>query len=168
MAEWLNCWIPSPWACVSYHWVAPRPTQSFILPRSTKWVSEISENLVVKSKVPPRSDTVALRQLNSIKVKYLFLIQKVLQISLKLSTYLQISNTTSKDLTSAFLSNHHFSVIFWHFSVYAIISQRDTHWKFTSKKIVGWKNFWLISTDKDFSGNTNDRSKELCQNWLKL
>ena len=35
--------------------VAPRLTQPFILPRSVKWVPEISGNLVVKSKLPPRS-----------------------------------------------------------------------------------------------------------------
>ena len=35
--------------------VAPRSTQSFILPRSMKWVPGISGNLVVKSKLPPRS-----------------------------------------------------------------------------------------------------------------
>ena len=35
--------------------VAPRSTQPFILPRSVKWVPEISGNLVVISKLPPRS-----------------------------------------------------------------------------------------------------------------
>ena len=40
---------------VQNHWVAPRSTQPFILPRSVKWVPEISGNLVVKSKLPPRS-----------------------------------------------------------------------------------------------------------------
>ena len=36
------------------YWAAPRSTQPFILPRSTKWVPGISGNLVVKSKLPPR------------------------------------------------------------------------------------------------------------------
>ena len=42
---------------VQNHWVAPRSTQPFILPRSIKWVPGISGNLVVKSKLPPRSDS---------------------------------------------------------------------------------------------------------------
>ena len=40
---------------VQNYWVAPRSTQPFILPRSIKWVPGISGNLVVKSKLPPRS-----------------------------------------------------------------------------------------------------------------
>ena len=40
---------------VQNHWVDPRWTQPFILPRSIKWVPGISGNLVVKSKLPPRS-----------------------------------------------------------------------------------------------------------------
>ena len=40
---------------VQNHWVAPRSTQPFILPRSIKWVPGISGKLVVKSKLPPRS-----------------------------------------------------------------------------------------------------------------
>ena len=40
---------------VQNHWVAPRSTQPFILPRSIKWVPGISRNLVVKSKLPHRS-----------------------------------------------------------------------------------------------------------------
>ena len=40
---------------VQNHWAAPRLTQPFILPRSVKWVPEIAGNLVVKSKLPPRS-----------------------------------------------------------------------------------------------------------------
>ena len=39
---------------VQNHWVAPRLTQPFILPWSTKLVPEISGNLVVKSKLPLR------------------------------------------------------------------------------------------------------------------
>ena len=41
---------------VQTHWVVPRLTQPFILLRSIKWVPGISGNLVVKSKLPPRSD----------------------------------------------------------------------------------------------------------------
>ena len=37
------------------HWEAPSLTQNFILSRSVKWISEISGNLVVKSKLPPGS-----------------------------------------------------------------------------------------------------------------
>ena len=37
------------------HWVAPRSTQRLILLRSIKWVPGISGNLVVESKLPPRS-----------------------------------------------------------------------------------------------------------------
>ena len=48
---------------VQNHWVAPRSTQPFILPWSIKWVPGISGNLVVKSKLPPRSGSVALRQM---------------------------------------------------------------------------------------------------------
>ena len=40
---------------VQNHWVAPRSNQPFILPRSIKWIPGISGNLVVKSKLPPRS-----------------------------------------------------------------------------------------------------------------
>ena len=46
-----NTWVP----VKQNHWVAPRSTQPFILPRSVKWVPVISGNLVVKSKLPPRS-----------------------------------------------------------------------------------------------------------------
>ena len=35
----------------------PRSTQPFILPRLVKWVPGISGNVVVKSKLPPRSGT---------------------------------------------------------------------------------------------------------------
>ena len=37
------------------HWVAPRSTQPFNLPRSIKWVPGISGDLVIKSKVPTQS-----------------------------------------------------------------------------------------------------------------
>ena len=40
---------------VKNHWVAPSSTQSFILPKATKWVQGIPGNLVVKSKLPPPS-----------------------------------------------------------------------------------------------------------------
>ena len=40
---------------VQYHWVTPRSTQPFILARSMKRVPDIYGNLVVKSKLPPRS-----------------------------------------------------------------------------------------------------------------
>ena len=40
---------------VQNHWVAARSTQPFILPQSIKWVPGISGNLVVKSKLLPRS-----------------------------------------------------------------------------------------------------------------
>ena len=52
------------------HWVARRSTQPFILPRLIKWVPGLSGNLVVESKLlPPRSGSVALRQLNPIRKK---------------------------------------------------------------------------------------------------
>ena len=37
------------------HWVAPRPTQPPVLRRPIKWAPEIPGDLVVKSKLPPRS-----------------------------------------------------------------------------------------------------------------
>ena len=49
--------------------VAPRSTQPFILPRSIKWVPGIFGNVLVKSKLPPSSSAVALRQLNTIHKK---------------------------------------------------------------------------------------------------
>ena len=49
---------------VQIHWVAPRLTQPFFLAGSIKQVPGISGNLVVKSKLPPCSGYVALRQLN--------------------------------------------------------------------------------------------------------
>ena len=55
IAYWLRRWILNPGSHVQNHWVAPRLTQSFILLRSIKWVPGISGNLVVKSKLPPRS-----------------------------------------------------------------------------------------------------------------
>ena len=48
------------------HLVAPRSTQTFILTRLIKWVTEISGNLVVKSKLLPHDGSVALRKLNPI------------------------------------------------------------------------------------------------------
>ena len=51
---------------VQNHWEAPRSTQPFIPLRSIKRLPGISGNLGVKSKRPPRSGSVALRQLNLI------------------------------------------------------------------------------------------------------
>ena len=48
---------------VQNHWVAPRATQSFILPRSLKWVPGIPGHLVVKINCL-LDVTLALRQLN--------------------------------------------------------------------------------------------------------
>ena len=56
-------------SCVQNHWMAPRSTQSFILLRSIKRVAEIYGNLLVKSKLPFWSDSLALRQLNVIYKK---------------------------------------------------------------------------------------------------
>ena len=42
---------------------------AFYLSRSIKWVPEISGNVVVKSKMPPRSGSTALRKLNTIHKK---------------------------------------------------------------------------------------------------
>ena len=47
-----------------FYEVTPRPTRPFFLPRSIKWVPGISWDLVVKSKLSPRSDSVALQLLN--------------------------------------------------------------------------------------------------------
>ena len=40
---------------IQSHWVAPSSTQPFILQRLIKWVPGISENLVIKGKLPPQS-----------------------------------------------------------------------------------------------------------------
>ena len=50
-----NYGFPIQGSHVQNHWVAPRSTQSFILPRSIRWAPGISGNLVVKSKLPPQS-----------------------------------------------------------------------------------------------------------------
>ena len=55
MAYWLRCWIPNPGVRVQNHWTAPRLTQPFILLRLVKWVPAISGDLVITSKLPPRS-----------------------------------------------------------------------------------------------------------------
>ena len=69
---WLRCWIPNiQGSRVEYHWVAPRSSQPFILPRSIIWIPGISGNEVVKSKLLPRSGSVDLRQLNRIHKKEL-------------------------------------------------------------------------------------------------
>ena len=46
---------PIQWFRVRNHWEVPRSTQPFFLPRLIKWVSGISGNLVLQSKLPPRS-----------------------------------------------------------------------------------------------------------------
>ena len=51
---------------VQNHWVAPTSTQPFILPRSIKWVPGHSRDWGGKSKLPPRSYSVALKQLSPI------------------------------------------------------------------------------------------------------
>ena len=56
-------------SCVQNHWVAPRSTQPFILLRSIKWVPGISENLVVKIKLPPQSGSSLEAVLNPIHKK---------------------------------------------------------------------------------------------------
>ena len=48
MAQWLRHWIHNP----GVFRLKPRSTQPFILLRSIKWVPGISENLVIKSKLP--------------------------------------------------------------------------------------------------------------------
>ena len=55
VAKWLRSWIPNPWVPCSKPVVAPRLTQPSVLSRSIKQVPAISGNLVVKSKLPPRS-----------------------------------------------------------------------------------------------------------------
>ena len=45
--------FPIQWSWVQIHWVTPRSTQSFILPRSIKWVPGYFGNLVLKSKLSP-------------------------------------------------------------------------------------------------------------------
>ena len=67
MAQRLRHWIPNLGVLGSSHWVAPRSTsQPFIFPRSIKGVVGTPRNRVVKSKLSPRSGSVALRQLNLI------------------------------------------------------------------------------------------------------
>ena len=55
MTQWLRCWILNQGSHVQNHWVAPRLSQPFILPKSIKWIPRISGNLLVKSKLPPQS-----------------------------------------------------------------------------------------------------------------
>ena len=62
----------------------PRLMQPFILPRLIKWVPGISGNLVVKSKLPPHSSSVVLKQLNPMHFKG--------QWSLKFNFYSRIVN----------------------------------------------------------------------------
>ena len=49
---------------VQNYWVAPRSIQSFILLRSINWVPGTPGNWMVKSKLSPHSNSVALRQLH--------------------------------------------------------------------------------------------------------
>ena len=51
------------------HWLAPRSTQPFILPRLINWMPGTPGNWRVKSKHSPRSGSAALRQLNPIHKK---------------------------------------------------------------------------------------------------
>ena len=50
-----NAWYMSFEYHVQNHWVAPRSTQTFIHPGLIKLVLRISRNLVIKSKLTPRS-----------------------------------------------------------------------------------------------------------------
>ena len=52
-----------------FYQVIPRSTQSFFLPRSFKWVPEISEDLVLNGKLSPHSGSAALLHLNRIHKK---------------------------------------------------------------------------------------------------
>ena len=51
----LGVGFPIQESCVQNHWAAPRSTQPSTLPRSIKRVPGISGNLVIKSKLSPRS-----------------------------------------------------------------------------------------------------------------
>ena len=58
MEKWLSgqcTGFPIKGSHVQNHWVVPRSTQIFIFLKSIKLVSGMSGNLVVKSKLPPRS-----------------------------------------------------------------------------------------------------------------
>ena len=54
---------------VQNHWVAPRSTQPFIIPRTIKGVPELPRDVTVKSKLSHRRGSVALRPLNPIHEK---------------------------------------------------------------------------------------------------
>ena len=69
MDQWLRRWIPLFRDPVSKTTEAPRSTQPFINPKSIKLVPGTFGNLVVKSKMSPRSGFVAQRQLNLIHKK---------------------------------------------------------------------------------------------------
>ena len=60
--SWSNSRLPNPRDPGSNHCVAPRLTQTFILPRWTKWIPANPVDLVVKSKMSPGSGSVAMRQ----------------------------------------------------------------------------------------------------------
>ena len=98
---------------VENRWVSPRSTQFFILPRSIKWVPGTSGNLVVKSKLPPWSGSVALGQLKPIhrrgdKVCFLKkqssidieVIRTVFNFIFFMKKILSIWNTNKKHLTN--------------------------------------------------------------------
>ena len=58
MEKWLSGYctgFPIKGSHVQNHWVTRRSTQPFIILKSIKLVPGISGNLVVKSKLPPRS-----------------------------------------------------------------------------------------------------------------
>ena len=57
-----ECWVQN-------HWLAVMLTQTFIFPKSIKWVPGTSGDVVVKSKLSPRSGSVALKQLHPIHKK---------------------------------------------------------------------------------------------------
>ena len=61
-SSWSNSRLPNPRDPGSNHCVAPRLTQTFILPRWTKWIPANPVDLVVKSKMSPGSGSVAMRQ----------------------------------------------------------------------------------------------------------
>ena len=90
MAWWLRRWIPNPGVHVQNHWMTPRSTKSFILPKLIKRVPRIFENLMLKSKLPPRSGSAALRQLNPIHKNRPSVISRAI---LKLAYQFEIPNS---------------------------------------------------------------------------
>ena len=81
------------------YYVTPRPTQLFFLPRSIKWVPGISGELVVKSKLSPRSGCLALQQLNPIHKKgnnFFFFFLKLFDITIIVKIQFKIMLFNSK------------------------------------------------------------------------